>query len=253
MRCYVINLDRDTTRLAWMTDAFRKVGLSFDRYPAINKDQLSDETVSHASGSAGWSRGEIACFLSHVELWKQIAVGAEPYAAIFEDDVHLSPDATVFLADTSWIPLGVDLIKLETTLNPVRVGGRQFEFAGHALVKLQSFHNGSAGYILSRRHAALLAASADKVDRPVDDFIFDLHKGACWQLAPAICIQDMFLPGSNMIASTLEQGRQDARGLKRLKPRQSLMQKVRREAKRLILKATRPRYTVIPIANIGGS
>ncbi|MBE1208098.1 glycosyltransferase family 25 protein [Aminobacter carboxidus] len=253
MRRYVINLDRDTARLAWMTDAFRRVGLCFERYAAVNKDQLSDEAVSRASGNAGWSRGEIACFLSHVAVWKQIALGAEPYAAIFEDDVHLSPNAAFFLTETSWIPPDVDLIKLETTLNPVRVGERKFDFAGHGLVKLQSFHNGSAGYIISRQHAALLAASADQIDRPVDDFIFDLHKATCWQLSPAICIQDMFLPGSGKIASTLEQGRQDARGAKRLKTRQSFLQKLVRETKRLVSKVMGQRRAVIPFAILPNS
>jgi glycosyl transferase family 25 len=248
MRRYVINLDRDTARLDWITGAFRKIGISFERYAAVNKDQLSDEAVNRASGNPGWSRGEIACFLSHIEVWHKIASSPEPYAAVFEDDVHLCPSAASFLGDSSWIPPGVELIKLETTLNPVRVGEQKLDFAGHGLVKLQSFHNGSAGYIISRQHAALLANSTEQFDRPVDDFIFDLHKAACWQLSPAICIQDMFLPGSGKIASTLEQGRQDARGTMRLKARQLLSRKLIREAKRLVSKTKGRPHTVIPFS-----
>ncbi|CAN7408319.1 glycosyltransferase family 25 protein [Aminobacter sp. LjRoot7] len=248
MRRYVINLDLDTARLDWVTEAFRNAGISFERYAAVNKDFLPDEAFNRASGNPDWSRGEIACFLSHIDVWKTIASSAEPYAAIFEDYIHLSPSAAFFLTDSSWIPPDVDLIKLETTLNPVRLGERKFDLAGHGLIKLQSFHNGSAGYIISRQHAALLADSAEQFDRPVDDFIFDLHKATCWQLSPAICIQDMFVPGSGKIASTLERGRQDARGAKRLKVRQSLSGKLVREAKRLVSKAKGQPHTVIPFS-----
>lgn len=248
MRRYVINLDRHTNRLEWISGGFSKVGVSFERQAAVDKDELPCEVTNRVSRNAGWSSGEIACFLSHIAVWKRIAADDEPYAAIFEDDVHLAPDAAILLSNSAWIPADVNLIKLETTLSPVRVGVRNGRFDGHELLKLKSFHNGSAGYIIARDHAAFLAAAAEHFDRPVDDFVFDLHQANCWQLSPAICIQDMFLPGSGKIGSSLEQGRQDVRGAKRLKARQSLPQKLIREAKRLASKAMGQQRTVIPFA-----
>ena len=36
--------------------------------------------------------GGIGCYLSHVELWKKVADGSEPFAIIFEDDTELPDD-----------------------------------------------------------------------------------------------------------------------------------------------------------------
>ena len=36
--------------------------------------------------------GGIGCYLSHVELWKKVAEGSEPFAIIFEDDTQLPDD-----------------------------------------------------------------------------------------------------------------------------------------------------------------
>lgn len=248
MRCFVINLDRETARLAWMTDAFDKMGLGFQRFSAVNKDQLSDDAIRQVAGG-GWSHGEIACFLSHVEVWKLIAAGDDGHAAVFEDDVHFSRHASQFLRSSSWVPTGIDLVKLETTLVPVATGPGGIEMEGHRLLRLRSFHNGSAGYIISKRLAAKLVADAARIDRPLDDFVFEKHMASCWQMSPALCVQDMFLStAGSVLESSLEQGRMSARGARRWKPRHSVWQRIFREIRRVSSKITRlPRRSVVPI------
>ncbi|MRX33234.1 glycosyltransferase family 25 protein [Aminobacter sp. MDW-2] len=246
MRLFVINLDAATDRLQWMSDSFASLGLDFERIAAIDKNNLRDEDTSHVVGT-GWTGGEVGCFLSHIEAWKIIASGTDEFGCIFEDDVHLAPDATRYLKDSNWIPQGLDLIKLETTLNPVRTGRDVVRLGSHKLVSLKSFHNGSAGYVISKKLAAKLVSSV-KIDRPVDNFLFD--QGSYWQISPALCIQDMFLPGSaKLLPSSLEGGRQAvAPTRQRWRPRATVEQRIRREIARFWRTTRMDRGRVIPYA-----
>jgi glycosyl transferase family 25 len=253
MLCFVINLDRETKRLAWMTAAFRWMGLAFERFAAIDKNELSEDVISQivVYDHHNWSAGEIACFMSHVAVWQRIADGDADYAAVFEDDVHFSRDAARLLHDEAWIPAAIDLIKLETTLNPVLVGRWGRRIMGHRLLPLHSFHNGAAAYIISKRLAAQLVATAIKIDRPVDDFLFDMtrHQTPCWQLSPGLCIQEMFLPGQQItLPSSLEPERQANPRPASTKARLSSFHKAVREARRLLWRLRRlPRRTTIPM------
>lgn len=113
MRCFVINLDRETGRLAWMTMAFHRMGLGFERFSAIDKTALDDDIINRLviRDHHNWSPGEVACFMSHIAVWRRIAEGSDAHAVVLEDDVYFSQDAAVFLSDDAWIPAGVELIK----------------------------------------------------------------------------------------------------------------------------------------------
>ncbi|WP_395451141.1 glycosyltransferase family 25 protein [Aminobacter sp. UC22_36] len=253
MRCFVINLDRETKRLAWMTAAFRRMGLGFERFSAIDKTVLSDDIINRlvVRDHHHWSPGEVACFMSHIAVWQRIAEGSDAHAVVLEDDVYFSQDAALFLSDDAWIPAGVDLIKLETTLNPVLVGRQGRKIMGHRLLPLYSFHNGAAAYVISKRLAAQLVGLASKIDRPVDDFVFDMtrHQTPCWQLSPAIGIQEMFFPGHEItLPSNLEPERRATPRLPRPKVRLSRSEKAMREIRRLFWRIRRlPRRAIIPM------
>ena len=103
--------------------------------------------------------------MSHLAVWQRIADGNDDYAALFEDYFYFSRDAARLLHDEAWIPAAVDLIKLETTLNPVLVGRWGRRIMGHRLLPLHSFHNGATAYFVSKRLAAQLVATASKIDR----------------------------------------------------------------------------------------
>lgn len=250
MRAFVINLDEEKQRLRWINTVFGEMDVPFERFPAVDKKRLPENASSMFSAASGsWSPGEMACFLSHIELWKLIANGQDKYAAVFEDDVHFSHGAAPFLREYSWIPPEVELVKLETTLAPVRLKQPQFSVNGRSLSHLKSFHNGSAGYIISKRLAGQFVAATNHIDRPVDDFMFDKgHNVICWQLSPALCIQDMYVAGSSAnLASTIERGRNSARGGRRLKPKMSTLYKLDRELRRLVQKFAGNRPSAVPI------
>lgn len=253
MRCFVINLDRETKRLAWMTEAFCRMGLGFERCGAVDKTGLSDDDIDRivVRDHHNWSPGEVACFMSHIAVWRRIAEGSDAHAVVLEDDVYFSQDAANFLRDDAWIPAGVELIKLETTLNPVLVGRRGRKIMGHRLLPLYSFHNGAAAYVISSRLARHLVGLVRKIDRPVDDFLFDMtrHQARLWQLSPGIGIQEMFLPGQETtLPSNLEPERLATPRMPRPKVRLSRSEKAVREIRRLLWRIRHlPRRASIPM------
>jgi glycosyl transferase family 25 len=89
---YIINLDRSSERLARIAKELKDAGLPFRRVPAIDGRDLDlsvreyDEDASRRHYLARLSPGEIACVLSHREVWRLIQDGEEEAAVVLEDD-----------------------------------------------------------------------------------------------------------------------------------------------------------------------
>ncbi|RVA48701.1 MULTISPECIES: glycosyltransferase family 25 protein, partial [unclassified Mesorhizobium] len=75
MKCMVINLDRSPDRLAHVTAEFAKVGVSFDRVPAV--DAL--HRPEFAATSPSLTPTEAACLMSHKVCWTIIADGEDAF------------------------------------------------------------------------------------------------------------------------------------------------------------------------------
>ena len=78
IRCYVINLKRRSDRLKNITQHLKLRGLSFIRFNAVDALNASKDILMNnmdISGPLGEvSSGDRACFQSHFNLWKLIAV-----------------------------------------------------------------------------------------------------------------------------------------------------------------------------------
>ena len=57
--------------------------------------------------------------MSHIAVWLRAKELGLKYVAIFEDDVYLGENATLFLNSSNWIPKNIDVIKLETFLTKI--------------------------------------------------------------------------------------------------------------------------------------
>ena len=118
MKRYVINLDRSEERLIHIKSIFTKQGLDFTRVKAVDGHSLSEEQFDKLTRIRKWpkklTRAEVGCFLSHLECWRLIAEGDDPYGAVFEDDIKLSTHAHQFLKNADWVPEGCDIVKLDT-------------------------------------------------------------------------------------------------------------------------------------------
>lgn len=184
----------------------RNLGLIVVRIPAVDGSKFSPaELEKYANPAPRFGQlgpGEIGCFLSHRKVWEAILQNGDEWAAVFEDDVYLSRDTTRLLLDDSWIPPGVDIVKLETTRIPVSLGSIEgevrFTEVPRKLYPLLSPHGGAGGYLISRKAARDLLNDPETVKDPVDEYMFNpvspvFAKMRILQMTPAICIQHVIL------------------------------------------------------------
>lgn len=202
MKIYLINLDRSPGRLAWFMGQVEGKGLDVVRVPAIDARLLDENEFNRllklTSGQNSMSPAEMSCLLSHRKVWQLVVEGEDEWGFVAEDDIHLSADAAQFLKDDRWIPAGAEIVRAETDLRrqemSYRVWGEPF---GHALRQLRSKQLGAAGYFVSRSAARRLLTHTDRHCEPVDVVLFApvvglVHDLCVLQLAPALCIQDMW-------------------------------------------------------------
>jgi glycosyl transferase family 25 len=212
MRIYLINLARRADRLKTMTEAGSRLGLGFIRIGALDARLGKPLTDCFAEGGplGEIPLGDKACLISHRMAWEQFIASDDAYAAILEDDVVLTPSAARFLKDASWIPAGVDVVKLEhygppgqsVLLSEFRDLGDGFQIA-----RMHSRHTGAAAYIVSRRAAEMLLQET-RFNLPVDHLLFNPNNSSLfarlqpWQLLPAIARQEEFVGEKSDIEGT---------------------------------------------------
>ena len=171
-------------------------GLAFERIPAVDGKSLEGLECRDGSrpiGADNMTRYELACVRSHCVAWSRFLAGGEPYVCVLEDDVFLSPDFPKFVGDTSWIPSGCDLVKIETYCEKVMLSRTAVGALDRTLAELRSLHRGCGAYILSRRGAERLLAETSRRRLPLDFVMFDpdiyQQPGPLLQLLPALCVQ----------------------------------------------------------------
>jgi glycosyl transferase, family 25 len=188
MKIFLINLDRDATRLAHMRDQLN--GVAFERISAVDGSSLSPTTK-------GLTRFELACLESHRIAWRQFLSGPEACACILEDDLHLWPGFAALMGSASWIPPDAHSIKLDTYLQKVELGEKQVAIGERQIARLYSRHQSSAAYILTREGAARYLDLTASASLPADYALFPNHPRRLglriYQLIPAIAIQDHLL------------------------------------------------------------
>jgi glycosyl transferase family 25 len=117
---YLINLDRSADRLVFVTRRLQALGISYRRIVAVDGRTLSPAEQAafialRPRDGRSWGAGQIGCFMSHSDAWRNIAEGTVPFGLVLEDDIHLSDAAPTLLADPSWIPADADIVRLEST------------------------------------------------------------------------------------------------------------------------------------------
>ncbi len=215
----VINLDRHQDRLDWFMGNARRRGLAVERIPAIDgKDPTNEDKIEALRAlGAGLGKNELACIASHRLAWQWLLASEHPFAAVFEDDTHLSEDISDVLRQ-DLVPAGIDLMKLEVPSGKVSVARRaQALYCQRGLHRLLSRAYGAGAYVVSKRCAEHLMKLTEHCDQPVDVILFD-DTSDVWQtfpilqLIPAPCIQDVNLAravrGEQLFQSTIEEDRQ---------------------------------------------
>lgn len=100
--CYVINLTKCKNRLRLFDNNMKQFMINYKIYPAFDGNSLNNEQLSKYTNFLSryflLSPGMIGCYLSHLNLWKQLDskdysnekfIRFEPWFIIMEDDSHV--------------------------------------------------------------------------------------------------------------------------------------------------------------------
>ena len=234
MQTYVINLDRQPARMARM--AGQLAGVPFERVPAVEGCHLCGPERRAGGGprrAGELTRYELAVALSHKEVWRRLQVSGAASCCVLEDDVILSPDFPGFTQSADWLPAHASIVKIESFGHRrLLLGPEQFVYRERSLRPLLSTHLGAAGYILNREAAGILLDRTSAIGHPVDNVLFeDLLKDKAlkiYQMAPALCIQELQMPSVGVLAGEFKSTIQPTDR----KPSVALHKKLLREVKR---------------------
>jgi len=110
----VINLDRDTGRMAHMRAEFDRLSLQYERFAALRGDTLPPALARYFPFGVQLSPGEIGCYASHLAIMQRLASGELPSPLlVLEDDVGLPPDLPQALeALVGALPASWDIVRL---------------------------------------------------------------------------------------------------------------------------------------------
>ncbi len=227
MKTLVINLERETARLAHMRRVFGEQGLDFEVVKAVDARLLSPEQLK--AGRTGKPRfyelgaGEIACFLSHRKCWEIAAQSEDAYTIVCEDDIFLGENAAAIFGDDGWIPEGAGVVRLEACKPKTLIGKAAVStVAGRKVHPLRVARAGSGAYIISRACAATLLAKATVFCDPLDQFLYSSDEPSVdllvkYQLVPAPAIQEVFLRKKKALGSSLLEERYSLQPVKKPK------------------------------------
>lgn len=191
MNILLINLAGETRRLAFQTQQFNRLGLTFERLEAVTVDDVDE--ADYQSIAWDWerplSRPEYACYQSHRNAWQRILASGEP-ALVLEDDAYVSNGLAELLPELS-AQADADLITLEARGRKKLLGKRARPLvAGYQLRRLYQDRSGAAGYVLWPTGAAkLLAKERTHGVALADAQICRTYSLRAYQVEPAPLIQ----------------------------------------------------------------
>lgn len=178
VKVYLINLDRSSDRLARCAPLLDRLGLPWERVPAVDGRALPPEVLArlnpHPAPHGEWFRpltpGEIGCFLSHLRCWELIQAQGPEVGIVLEDDFALTDDCTLErlgrLARSANGQAPWDVLKLTRLRQGARTAAELGD--GLALCEGGKGPEDGCGYMVSQRGAAKLTPRREHLLRPVD-------------------------------------------------------------------------------------
>ena len=153
------------------------MNIYFTRFQAVYALETNSKTLTKNIVKYGplgkISIGDMACFQSHLMLWKKIYKTEKKPVLVLEDDACISKRGFELLKNTNWIPKNAKIIKCEKFGNKrhrVLLSPKLKSIDGFHLHYLMSKHSGTGGYIVTPNGAKYLVEKSINVNVPVDHF-----------------------------------------------------------------------------------
>ena len=131
----LINLDRNTERLAEIRRQFQDCPVKLRRVRAVNGGALPDDAVRALAGDAGAPRGTLGCFLSHAAAWQAVVDLGLRHCLVIEDDVMPLLDLPARLGPLG-LPEEYDLCFVNDRLQPRRKPDELARMDGFSAMRL---------------------------------------------------------------------------------------------------------------------
>lgn len=142
----------------------------FDACESLHPDLAYREEDAIVAKGRPLTPGEIGCYSSHYELWRQLAAGRDDQYVVLEDDVIVDWDYLAALVRIDHAAAGHDYIRLYYKKPaPMRMLERDFGARTRWLTEVGGFCFGTQGYLITRKAAATFVERFRTVRRPVDD------------------------------------------------------------------------------------
>jgi len=141
-----------------------------DASEQLHPDLRYDEDEAVVAKGRPLTKGEIGCYSSHFEAWKQLLADDHDQYVVLEDDVIADWDYLAALAAMDHEAAGHDYIRLYYKRPvPTRILERDFGARARWLTELTGYCFGTQGYLITRRGARLFAERFRQMRRPIDD------------------------------------------------------------------------------------
>lgn len=148
--------------------------VAFQRYSAIDGRDLTEHQIGKSTGLCGEpklkskiTRSEIACYLSHMAVWRKIAEGEAEGGFIFEDDVELVSGAGRVMRAIVERELDWDILRFYSN-KPKRLNYRMPIIDGYETGIARKAPGTTIGYAITRPAARHLLETSLPICRPVD-------------------------------------------------------------------------------------
>lgn len=208
-KIFLINLDGASCRFGEIRRQLDLIGMPFERVPAVDGNLLEQELIDrHYSSELNrqkyfmpLTRGEIGCYLSHIEVFKRLLAENLDYAIVLEDDLIFKPGFSSIPSAIESIDSEWDYIKLIAPGKKKQIKSRMRLWADPAsgvnfdLVKWKKVPIGTAAYAVSRKGANKFIDRRSVFYRPLDvDLQFPWETGVeVWGLLPSM-VEEACLP-----------------------------------------------------------
>ena len=141
-----------------------------DACEALHPDLSYSEDDAVVAKGRPLTRGELGCYSSHFEAWRQLVAGEHDQYIILEDDVIVDWDYLAAFARMDHAAAGHHYIRLYYK-KPVQTRAIEKDYGARArwLTEVTGYCFGTQGYLITRRAARLFLDRFRTVRRPVDD------------------------------------------------------------------------------------
>lgn len=183
----ILNIEAQHKRLAFQIEQAERLGLRWQRIPAVTPDTVEPEPSHPYWGT--WERPlrttEMAGMRTHQMAWQQVSDSGTP-ALILEDDAILH-DAVPELLEQLGDDDRFEHVTLETR-GRRKVIARQ-PASGLAIHRLWLDRSGAAAYYLRPSGAAKLLAHTERSCGLADSVLCTTPSMRSWQAVPALAVQ----------------------------------------------------------------